>query len=113
MKTTSPPLLPRLELPERTLLLYESVVQRDADRHGNWRFRFGDDGGFYNARNQPLAVDARNAASDDPAWFWNVPFPERPDRRLDAAQLAELKRAIATAHFPSLAPRYAADPERR
>jgi hypothetical protein len=101
------PILPRLELPAGALLLYESMVLDDPDRTGNYRFYFGDDGRFFQARNTQLWLTSpEQFDSDDPALFWNRPFPPEAQRYLTEAQQAELVEAICRASFSSLSGRY-------
>jgi hypothetical protein len=100
-------MLPRLELPAGARLLYEEVVLGDPDRTGNWRFYVREDGCFFSARNSRLWVTgADDFGSDDPALFWNSPFPGKPDRCLTASQVGELEAAIRAADIAALSGRY-------
>ena len=95
--------LPKLEVPDNTLLLYENIAVNNTDRTGNFRFVFLDDGTYYNARNTQLWItDTDKLSSDQPDLFWNKPFPDKPDRQLTDEQLQDLKDAIDKADFSSL-----------
>jgi hypothetical protein len=99
--------LPKLEVPDNALLLYENIAVNNPDRTGNFRFVFLDDGTYYNARNTQLWVtDTDKLSSDQPDLFWNKPFPGKPDRQLTDDQLQELKDAIDKADFSSLKKEY-------
>ncbi len=101
------PILPKLEIPPHTLLLYENVAVNDPDRSGNWRFLFREDGCFFNARNTELQVIDPNLLNDEnPALHWNTPFPSTPDRCLTKPQQAEFTEALRQANFASLAKYY-------
>jgi hypothetical protein len=98
--------LPRLDIPDRALLLYENIGLKDPDRTGNWRFVVRDDGCFFNARNTKLWLSQpEEFASDDPKLFWNTAFPDTPSRCLTPPQRAELDEAIREADLASLAKR--------
>jgi hypothetical protein len=97
------PILAKLQIPEKALLLYENMVA-NSDRTGNWRFLFRKDGCFFNARNTQLWVTDPDAlSSDDPKLYWNTPFPNTPNRCLTDSQKAELADAIRKSDFASLA----------
>jgi hypothetical protein len=101
------PVLPRLELPAGALLLYESMALDDPDRTGNYRFYLDADGRFFHARNAQLWLTSPDQfGSDDPALFWNAPFPTDAQRYLTEAQRAELVEAIRRADFSSLSRTY-------
>lgn len=90
--------LSRLEIPSATLVLYEYMLVRNPDRSANWRFRIGTDRGFYNARNRQLFVtDPEARKSEDPAKWFDTPFPEEPQRRFTEEQYATLKHALESA----------------
>ena len=102
--------LARLEIPEHTLLLYEYMVLNDPDRTGNWRFMFNQEGCFFNARNRQLwLTDKTEFESNDPALFWNTPFPAAPDRCLTETQQVELVDTIRQIDFFSLDSYYPSD----
>ena len=97
------PTLPKLELPDKTLLLYEQITVNNPDRTENWRFFLRKDGCFFNARNTQLWVtDSVLLSNDNPKLFWNKPFSATPDRCLTESQQAELVDAIHKANFSSL-----------
>jgi hypothetical protein len=99
--------LARLEIPPSAYILFEHMATADVDRTSNWRFVIRKDGGFYNARNVQLFVtDAAARASDEPALFFNTPFPDAPQRILSEAQRAELDAAVDAARITSLKARY-------
>lgn len=104
--------LPKLEIPENTRLLYENIAINDPERTGNWRFLFRQNGCFFNARNRQLWIeDSAQLSSDDPDLHWNKPFPDTPDRCLTESQQAELTEAIRRVDFPSLAKYYPTPPD--
>ncbi|WP_446375172.1 hypothetical protein [Coleofasciculus sp. E2-BRE-01] len=106
------PVLPKLEIPENTRLLYENIAINDPDRTGNWRFLFRQNGCFFNARNTQLWIeDSAQLSSDDPDLHWNKPFPDTPNRCLTESQQAELTEAIRQVDFPSMAKYYPTPPD--
>lgn len=99
--------LPRLDVPDDTLLLFEDMVMKDADRAPNWRYRFDVRGCYYSARNTQLTItEPAQFESDDPALTWDTPFSGEPDRCLNEAQFAELMDAIRATAFVDLNPIY-------
>lgn len=101
------PTLPKLEIPENTLLLYENVAIDDTDRSGNWRFYFRQDGCFFNARNTRLIItDASQLKDETPDLHWNTSFSNTPITCLNEAQLADLKKSIDAVNFEKLSKSY-------
>jgi hypothetical protein len=98
------PVLAKLQIPEKTLLLYENMAIANSDRTGNWRFLFRNDGCFFNARNTQLWItDPEALSSNDPKFYWNTAFPNTPNRCLTDSQKTELADAIRKSDFASLA----------
>jgi hypothetical protein len=93
-QTMETPVLARLEVPANAILLYEEMVIGDQDRTGNWRFYIDTTGCVFNVHNQPLFIEEADQQSDDPALFWNAPFPATPARCLNDAQLATLRQLL-------------------
>ena len=99
--------LPKLEIPEGALLLYEYMVMKDPDRTGNWRTYIDAEGCFYSARNSQLwLTEPAQFESDAPELTWNTPFSSTPDRCLTEVQVAELMDKIRSVAFPDLKPIY-------
>lgn len=94
--------LPRLELPEGTLLLREQIAG-GPDRSGNSRLLIRDDGAILHARNETLWAEHE---SDAPAAHWNTPL--QSVGVLAPEQLAKLRSALERADLddrPAGAPR--------
>jgi len=101
--TVKLPIVAKLQIPDNALLLYENMATDNTDRTGNWRFFFHNDGCFFHARNTRLWVtDPALLSSDDPALYWNTPFPDTPSRCLTDSQQAELIDAIRKANLATL-----------
>lgn len=101
------PTLPKLEIPENALLLYENVAMNDLDRSGNWRFYFREDGCFFSARNTHLIItDTSQLKDETPTLHWNTAFPDTSNICLNEAQLADLMKAINEVDFASLSKNY-------
>lgn len=89
------PELPRLEVPDGTLVLVEELAL-GRDRSGNFRWRIADDGSVFSTSNQgPFIVPAEEVASTDPAAHWNASWPSQPQQRLDPDAVAEVRAALA------------------
>ncbi len=97
--------LPEIYLPVNMLILYEKIII-DRDRSGNWRFYFGKDGAFFNARNKQLWVAPEHLQLDTLNLFWNIPFAEEPTQQLSAIQVTQLYQAIDRAAIKKLKPYY-------
>jgi hypothetical protein len=101
------PVLPRLEIPENTLLLHEDIAIDDSDRTRNRRFLITKDGGFHFSRNTELYVDDPDLIdSDEPDLHWNKPLRSHPIRQLSKSQIAKLSKAIQAVDLPQLAKYY-------
>jgi hypothetical protein len=101
------PMLPRLEVPDGAVLLYEQVAPQDMDRSADWRFYLRSDGCWFQARNQALVLsEAADLGKDDPALFWNVPFGDQPQACLSKEELDQVLRAVDGAGFQDLDPYY-------
>jgi zinc and cadmium transporter len=102
-------LLPNLETPSQTWIMYENLTINDTDRTGNWRFVIKDDGCFYHARNTQFFVNADEGHTSDPAFHWNTQFPEKPVRCFTEEQFNQLKTAVENLHLDELDTFYPAE----
>ncbi|NOY24557.1 MAG: hypothetical protein GXP62_01655, partial [Oligoflexia bacterium] len=66
----------RLDMPAQATVLFESASPDDPDRSSGWRFYLDQSGCYYLARNHGgLFIDSARLDGDDPALYWNEPFP--------------------------------------
>ena len=89
------PVLPRLEMPESAVLMFESTPPADPDRSAGWRFYLDRDGCYFVARNEVgLFVDGVRLGDDDPDLFWNTSFPPEPLACLDPQAMTRIQARI-------------------
>ena len=92
---TSEKLIPERLIPENTLVMRESLNGPGAERTGNWRGRFDNNGCWWEAHNTWLVVtDSVLVKSAAHPLHWNGVEPTRPWFCIDAQRLAELKSII-------------------
>ncbi len=85
--------LPKLEIPQNSVLYYENIVINDTDRSGNWRFFIQKDGCFFDSHNETLWItDTEKLSSDDPSLFWSKNFQSQSKICFTKAQMSKLFR---------------------